>query len=279
MSGSQFSIHERVWTFLTSESLSEDLQYYLFSTRIRYIISFSILLVLWQIAGMMTGPTFVPSISLTITAFSELTQSGDLLSYIQITTFRIVAGWTMGSLAAILIGWTIAYSTILRNILEPWVEFFRGLPPIIWISMVIIWFGYAEISRLLLVAYATFFVIIVDVLDSVKAVEEERIRAAQSLGASALETHLYVRIPSTIPEVFTAVRVGLGIAAMSIVAIEMLISSSGIGYLVWIARTYIRPDWVFAGIITLGIITYTLNYLFQIVVGRLLVRYGVGEKT
>lgn len=279
MSGSQSNIYKRVRESMGSEWLSEDTKYYLFKTRFRYVISLTILLVLWQIASLFTSPVFLPSIPQTIGGIVEITRNGRLPRYITITTFRIITGWFIGALAAVLIGWTIAYSEILRNIFEPYIDFFRGLPPIIWVGLIVIWFGYTELSRLLLVAYGTFFVIAVDVLDSVKAVEEERIRAAKSLGASNLETHLYVRIPSSVPEIFTAMRVGLGIAAMSIVAIEMLISSSGIGYLVWTARTYLRPDWVFAGIITLGLITYSLNYLLRIIGGYTLDRYGVGEKT
>lgn len=279
MSSGRFNVYDQLRQSVQDGHLGEDTLYFLFETKVRYAISILLLLTVWQIAAMFTSPIFLPSIPKTAIGIIELVKEGQLQSYMAITTFRIVTGWAIGSFAAILIGWTIAYSPILRNIFEPYVDFFRGLPPIIWVSLVVIWFGFSETSRLFLVAYGTFMVVIVDTLDAVKAVEIERIRAAKSLGASDFETHLYVRIPTSIPEIFTAVRVGLGIAAMSIVAIEMLISSSGIGYLVWISRTYLRPEWVFAGIIALGFISYGLNYILLKLGGYALKRYGVKQKT
>lgn len=278
MSSGRFSVYEYLGN-VGDGQLAEDTSYFLFDTKVRYGISILLLLIVWQLLSMVTSPIFLPSIPQTAAGIVELIREGRLQSYMVITTFRIVAGWAIGSIAAVLVGWTIAYSPILRSIFEPYVDFFRGLPPIIWVSLVVIWFGYTEMSRLLLVAYGTFMVVVVDTLDAVKTMEVERIRAAKSLGASDLETHLYVRIPTSIPEIFTAVRVGLGIAAMSIVAIEMLISSSGIGYLVWIARTYLRPEFVFAGIISLGFIAYGLNYALLKVGGYALGRYGVEQKT
>lgn len=242
---------------------------------LRNVISVVLLLVIWQIASLFTSPTFLASPIRTVFGILELVRDGTLQNYVAITTARILAGWSIGSTLAIAVGWTLGYSTVLRRIFEPYINFFRGLPPIIWISLVVIWFGYGPLSRISLVAYGVFAVVILDSIDSVMNVETERVRAARSLGASPWEAHLHVRIPSSIPEVFTAIRVGLGIGAMSIVAIEMLISSSGIGYLVWIARTYLKPEWVFAGVITLGTITWIMNYLLQKAGVYFLGRYGV----
>jgi len=244
---------------------------------LRYSISLSLILFAWQVAAMFTSPTFLPSPVQTLSGIIGLIQEGTLQSYMLITSARVFAGWLVGSVVAIAIGWTLGYSQIARKIFEPYINFFRGLPAIIWISVAIIWLGYGPVTRVVLVAYAVCAVIVVDALDSVLNVEEARIRAARSMGASPMEAHLYVRIPSSIPEVFTAMRVGLGISAMTIVAVEMLISSSGIGYLVWIARTYLRPEWVFAGVIGLGFITYIFNFVLQWLGRRYLGRFGVRE--
>jgi NitT/TauT family transport system permease protein len=244
---------------------------------LRYSISLSLILFAWQVAAIFTSPTFLPSPVQTLSGIIGLIQEGTLQSYMLITSARVFAGWLVGSVAAIAIGWTLGYSQIARKILEPYINFFRGLPAIIWISVAIIWLGYGPVTRVVLVAYAVCAVIVVDALDSVLNVEEARIRAARSMGASPMEAHLYVRIPSSIPEVFTAMRVGLGISAMTIVAVEMLISSSGIGYRVWIARTYLRPEWVFAGVIGLGLITYIFNFILQWLGRRYLGRFGVRE--
>lgn len=243
--------------------------------KLQYGVSIVLLLIVWQIVGFFSPDLFFPTILETIRGALELTRDGTLPNYILITTYRVFIGWVIGTSGAIIIGWTLGYFPTWRSILEPYINFLRGLPPIVWISLVVIWFGFGTISRLSLVAYGVFFVVIVDSIDAVLDVDEARIRAAKSLGASDLETHMYVRIPSSVPEVFTAARVGLGIAAQVIVAVEILISSSGLGYLVWISRTYLRPDWVFTGVIALGFIAYGLNFLFLKAGGRVLKRYGV----
>lgn len=255
--------------------IDRGIDYLVENKKVRYLVSFVLILVVWQIMSYFVPPLFLPSVPRTAAGMLKLIQDGTLPSFMAITTLRILAGWLIGSLAGVLVGWTLGYSVTLRNLFEPYINFFRGLPPIIWISLVVIWFGYGTIARISLVAYGTFFVVVIDALDSIVDIQEEKVRAARSLGASELETHLYVRIPNSIPEVFTALRVGLGIAAMSIVAVEMLISSSGIGYLVWTARTYLKPEWVFTGIIALGFIAYGLNYTFRIAGRRFLSRYQV----
>jgi NitT/TauT family transport system permease protein len=245
--------------------------------KIRYALSTLLLLSLWQFASIFTSPTFLPSPFETLLGIVELVQEGTLQSYILLTGARVFAGWLVGSIVAIAIGWGLGYSDILRKLFEPYINFFRGLPAIIWISVAVIWLGYGPVTRIALVAYAVCAVIVVDALDSVLNVQEERIRAARSMGASPLEAHIYVRIPSSVPEVFTALRVGLGISAMTIVAVEMLISSSGIGYLVWISRTYLKPSWVFAGVVALGSITYIFNFILRFLGRRYLGRFGVRE--
>jgi NitT/TauT family transport system permease protein len=245
------------------------------NTYFRYIVSIALLLIVWEIGGSFTNELFLPTATATVIDMYALTQDGTLQSHIGITVFRILVGCLIGSVLGVGIGWTLGYSPVARSIFEPYINFFRGLPPIIWISLVVIWIGYNEIARISLVAYAVFFVVVVGTLDSVVEVDEQRVRAARSLGASKLESHLYVRIPASIPEVFSTVRVGLGIGAMSIIAVEMLISNQGVGYMVWMARTYLQTTHVFVGIITLGFIAYGINYLYRVLGARLLGKYGV----
>jgi NitT/TauT family transport system permease protein len=241
----------------------------------QYLVSILLLVVIWQIVGFVSPDLFFPTIGETIRGAIELIEDGTLPDYMVVTTYRVVVGWVIGSTGAILVGWTLGYFPTWRAIFEPYINFLRGLPPIVWISLVVIWFGFGTVSRLSLVAYGVFFVVVVDSIDAILDVDEARVRAAKSLGASDLQTHLYVRIPSSVSEVFTATRVGLGIAAQVIVAVEILISPNGLGHLVWISRTYLRPDWVFTGVIALGFIAFGLNFLLLKVGGRALHRYGV----
>lgn len=244
---------------------------------IQYLVSVTFLLVVWETVALFTSPLFLPSAIRTFSEMVSLIQDGTLQSNIAITVIRIFIGWSIGTVLGVTIGWALGYSPIARSIFEPYINFFRGLPPIIWVSLVVIWIGYNEIARVSLVAYAVFFVVVVGTIDSVLEVNEQRVRAARSLGASPLQAHLFVRIPASIPEVFSSIRVGLGIGAMSIIAVEMLISSDGIGHMVWMARTYLQTSHVFVGVIALGVVAYGMNYAYQILGAKLLGKYGVRQ--
>lgn len=228
----------------------------------------------WHVISIFTNPLFFPSIARTVTETFKLLTEGPLITYFIATISRIVTGWMIGAAAGILVGWMIGFSKITRRIIEPYINFFRGLPPIVWVSLFVIWFGYGEIPRIMLVAYGSFFVVVVSTIDAVLRVEQDRVRAAQCLGASDWGVDIHVKIPSSVPGVFTGARVALGVACMTIVAVEMLIASSGLGYMIWVSRLYIRPEWVFAGIIFLGVLTFGLDFIFKNLGGRVLRKYG-----
>ncbi|MFB0500301.1 MAG: ABC transporter permease [Candidatus Hadarchaeaceae archaeon] len=202
-------------------------------------------------------------------------ENGVLFSYGGITLARVIAGWLIGCGIGIPLGWIVGNSKVVERLINPYIDFFRFVPPIVWVTVIVIWFGFGEISRVLLVAYTAAFIVVISTIIGVHQVEEEKIRAAKSLGANEIQLFTHVKIPASIPHVYSGMLVALGGAFMTIVAAEMLTASSGIGYLIWTQRLYFRLDWVFAGILLLGFLGLLTDIAFKRIGRFALKKYNV----
>ncbi len=237
-------------------------------------VSVLILLAIWQGAALLT-PFFVPSAWPTLKAMLELASNGQLIDYAKVTLYRILVGWIIGVAFGIPVGWFIAQSEIFKRIVDPYINFFRFIPPIIWVTVLLVWFGYNDTTRFMLVAYATFMICVIHGTVGMVAIPTEKIRAAQNLGVKGWELFRRVKIPASLPEVFTGMRVAMTNAFMTIIAVEMLTASSGLGYLAWTSRLYLRLDYVFVSIIILGFMGLLTDLAFRAISRKYFRRFGV----
>ncbi|MOA07908.1 putative aliphatic sulfonates transport permease protein SsuC [compost metagenome] len=112
-------------------------------------------------------------------------------------------------------------------------------------------------------------------LTGVLSVEEDKIRAARSMGSSEWQIVIHVIVPATTPYIFTGVRLAMGTSFMAIVGAEMIASNEGIGYLIWNSRLFFRTDWIFVGLISLGLMGFVTDRLLGLFGRKVLSRYGV----
>lgn len=166
---------------------------------------------------------------------------------------------------------------LLRRIFEPFIDFLRFIPAIGFLTLFLMWFGAGEKSKVVLIMYATVFVILINTISGVLSIDKNRIQAARSLGASEFQIIYSVLIPSAIPHIFTGIRLGLGGAFTSIVAAEMLAAKEGIGFLIYTSRLYFRMDWIFVGLLTLGLMGYLSDRLIRLFGRAVLKRYGIHD--
>jgi taurine transport system permease protein len=138
-----------------------------------------------------------------------------------------------------------------------------------------VWFGIGELSKFLLIYLSTLLTIVVAAAAAVQSVSEARVRAALSLGVKRRQLFFHVILPSTLPELFTGVRVGIGIGWTTLIAAEMIAASSGLGWMVINASQYLRTDVVMLGILLLGITGYLLD--IALVTGQRLTIHWMGK--
>jgi len=239
------------------------------------LILWVVIVAVWQSAASIYGSEIIPGPIETWKGAVELLSDGSLIYYIGISFYRVFVGWGLGSLLAIPIGLIIGRVTVIRVFAEPFLNFIRFIPPIAFITLFLVWFGIGEQSKIALIMYATLFIVIMNTLTGVLAVEEDKIRAARSLGASEWQIMRHVVIPATIPYIFTGVRLAMGTSYMAIVGAEMIAANEGLGFLIWNSRLFFRTDWIFVGLISLGLIGFLTDRLVGWFGRKVLYRYGV----
>jgi ABC-type nitrate/sulfonate/bicarbonate transport system permease component len=232
-------------------------------------------LLVWEILSWRFTPLFLPSPRLTLQAVGELWDDGTLIQSIGASLARIMAGWSLGLIIGIPVGILMGYFSFVRRLLDPYVEFFRFIPPIAFVTLAVIWLGPGEASKIALILYTTIFIVTINTIAGVLSVSELRLRAAAALGAGKLQTLLTVIVPSTVPYMVTGARIAMGNSFLTIVSAEIVAAQVGLGSMIWTSRNYGKTDWVFVGIITLGLLGYVCDRVVRFVARRFLRRYAV----
>ena len=238
------------------------------------LIATVLFLLAWQ-AVSLSIPVFFPGPLESLQGGIELFNNGQLIPYIAVTWYRVLLGWSVGIILGIPIGWMIGQSDTFSRLFDPYINFFRFIPPIIWVTVFLLWFGYNDVTRVLLVAYATFMICVIHGTVGIISIPDEKIRAATNLGVTGWELFRRVKIPAALPDAVTGMRVAMTNSFMTIVAVEMLTASNGLGYLAWTSRLYFRLDFVFISIVVLGFMGLITDRVFRYLAWKFLHRYGV----
>ncbi|HFT5893175.1 TPA: taurine ABC transporter permease TauC [Escherichia coli] len=168
---------------------------------------------------------------------------------------RIMLALFAAVLFGIPVGIAMGLSPTVRGILDPIIELYRPVPPLAYLPLMVIWFGIGETSKILLIYLAIFAPVAMSALAGVKSVQQVRIRAAQSLGASRAQVLWFVILPGALPEILTGLRIGLGVGWSTLVAA----ATRGLGFMVQSAGEFLATDVVLAGIAVIAIIAFLLE--------------------
>lgn len=244
----------------------------------RYFVTSVTLIVtlcLWAVGSWFSSPWFFPSPLAVGTAVIELTRSGILPEAVAISYFRILVGWAIGSAIAIPIALVAGRITIIRQIVEPFFNFFRFVPPIAFLGIAILWFGIGEESKIAIIIYTSLFTVFMNTMAGAASIDESPSRAALCLGATRRQVLLKVVLPATVPAILVGMRVGMGFSFMSVVAAEMIAANEGVGFLIYNARLFLKTANAFAGILTLGAMGLLADLAFRMVARRLFRKHAL----
>jgi taurine transport system permease protein len=235
------------------------------------------LLVLWWVAthyGWIKD-LFLPTPEKIFTSFGDAwkgeIQGGKPLSeHLWWSMYRVFAAFLLACVTAIPIGIAMGVSRIARGIFDPPIEFYRPLPPLAYLPLIIIWFGIEETAKVILIYLACFAPLAMAARAGVRSVAIEQINAAYSMGASRWQVIFHVIIPAALPEILTGMRIGIGFGWTTLVAAEMIAATAGLGQMVLNASNFLRTDVVIMGIVVIGGVAYAFDLLMRYV-ERLLV--------
>ena len=224
---------------------------------------------LWQ-ATSMAGvfPAFaLPSPVAVWQAFVDILRNGyggqTLISDILISCFRIIIGFVGAVAIGVPIGLLMSRSKIVFDIIDPLLQFIRPVPPLAYIPLLVVWFGIGELPKAILILVGTIPVIIIGTMSGVKSTPPLRIAVARTLGATNAQIFRKIVLPSAMPEIFTSMRVGIGVAWTCLVAAELIAASSGLGWLVQFAGQALQVAVVIVGIVIIGVIGYAMELVIR----------------
>jgi taurine transport system permease protein len=172
---------------------------------------------------------------------------------------RVVSAFVLAVVTGIPVGLMMGMSRWARGLFDPPIEFYRPLPPLAYLPLMIIWFGIGELSKVLLIYLACFAPVALSARAGVRSASQEQINAALSMGASRAQVVRYVVLPSALPEILVGLRIGMGVGWTTLVAAEMVAASAGLGQMVLNASNFLRTDVVVMGIIIIGLFAYVFE--------------------
>ncbi|MRX37416.1 ABC transporter permease subunit [Aminobacter sp. MDW-2] len=214
-------------------------------------------------------PLFVPSPQAIATEFANVLANGftgtPLWEHIAISTARVFGAFLLACVIGIPLGLAMGMSPAARGLFDPPIEFYRPIPPLAYLPLMIIWFGIGEMSKVLLIFLSVFAPVALGARSGVRSAAIEQVHAAYSFGASRWQVLRQVILPAALPEILTAMRIGIGFGWTTLVAAEMVAATKGIGYMVLSASQFLQTPTVIMGIIIIAAIAYAFDMLMRYV--------------
>jgi ABC-type nitrate/sulfonate/bicarbonate transport system permease component len=242
--------------------------------RLISVISF---FALWEIVTRINGvvvdlfnPILIPSPGAVFQVGLDMLRSGELLTHIVASLSRVVQGFVLASIMGVVMGVAVSRSPTLSSLFEPIVEMFRPIPSLAFLPIFVLWFGIGEMSKVVFIAYATFFPVFTSTSIGVRQIDPVLIRAAATLGASKSDIFRYVELPAASPSIIAGLRIGFGMSFFVIVAAEFIAADTGLGFMINDARTFFNVPRMLLGAMVIGAIGFSFNIILRRVEASLL---------
>lgn len=232
------------------------------------------ILLLWLIVSEfgLIDQNLVPTPQAVFAAFIEIMENGyknfTLLEHLGESMKRLVIAFVLSCVTAVPLGIASGYNSRIRAIFEPIIEFYRPLPPLAYYTLLVLWMGIENESKISLLYLACFAPAYISCVSAVIKIREDYINSAFTVGASRFQVIVHVIFPACLPDIFTGLRTSLGVAYTTMVSAEMVAANSGIGWMVLDASRYLRSDIIFLGIIVMGITGILLDRGIQLIERR-----------
>jgi sulfonate transport system permease protein len=217
----------------------------------------------WELAvrfGLSNG-RLVPPPSVIFTTFSDLWQTGELQEHALTTLWRVAAGFAFGVAAGTILGALAGYSGLLHRLVDPTLQALRSIPSIAWVPLFILWFGIFEASKVILIAVGVFFPVYLGVMGAVISVDRKIVEVGRVFRLSAFGMIRRILLPAVLPAYVIALRAGLGLGWMFVVAAEFLGASQGLGFLLVDGQQLGKPAQIVAAIVAFAILGKLTDWL------------------
>lgn len=213
----------------------------------------------WYLAAAFGGNSLVPTPLEVLVEAWEIALNGTLWKNTSASLVRVVLGFGLGVAVAIPAGFLMGWYWLARGLVEPWVQFFRTVPPLALLPLVIVIIGIGEDAKIFVIFLAAFLACVLATFQGVRNVDITMINAARVLGAKDLTIFARVVIPASTPFIFVGMRVALGSAWATLVAAELIAAPTGLGRMMQSAAQFLQTDRIVVGIIMIGLLGFVMD--------------------
>jgi ABC-type nitrate/sulfonate/bicarbonate transport system permease component len=238
-------------------------------------------LFLWEVASAQNwiDPVSMPKVSIIALSWLQNIDGGPLLLSLGPTLWRIGVGFGLATLVAVPLGLLMGSVPFVYRLLEPITEFIRPIPSSAYIPVAILFLGIDNEMKIFVVFLACVFPILLNTYGGVRGVDSVLIDTGRTFGVSWFRALWSIVLPASLPSILTGMRISLGISLIVAVVAEMIAGSSGIGYFILDMQRVFRVPEMFAGIFTLGLLGFAINFMFLKAEGYLLRWRGTSVET
>jgi taurine transport system permease protein len=224
---------------------------------------------LWSvITGMgWVKPLFLPSPAAVwqkfLLATTEGVSNSTLIQHTVASLGRVLGAFLFALVTAVPVGILMGVNRVVRGLFDPIIEFYRPLPPLAYLPLIIIWFGIGEFPKIFLIYLAIFAPMAIAARAGVRSVSIEQIHAAYAMGATRAQVIIQVILKAAMPEIFTGMRIGIGVGWTTLVAAEMVAAHRGLGFMVLNAAEFLASDTVIMGIVVIGGFAFAFDLMLR----------------
>lgn len=234
-----------------------------------YLTTLVLGIAIWTISALVSNNILAPTPVQVVQSFGEAIGDGTLWQNTWASVQRVVVGFLLGIAVAIPAGFLMGWYRLGRGLLEPWVQFFRTIPPLALIPLVIVFLGIGEPAKIFVIFLAAFLSSVLATFQGVRNVDVTLINAARVLGANDFIIFTRVVIPASLPFIFVGMRVALGAAWATVVASELIAAQFGLGRMMQSASQFLDTPRIVVGIIMIGALGFAMDRLLLLLERRL----------
>lgn len=235
------------------------------------VLAAALLLVVWELAARLglIKPQFLPSPTAVVAALWRMLTTQNLLWHTAVSAGRVWSAFLIAAIMAVPIGILMSSYRVIGAALEPIVDFIRYLPVPALVPLSIIWFGVGETTKIFLLWLGTFFQLVLFVADDMRRVPNEYVEVARTVGANSRQVMVDVALRAMAPSLVDNLRITLGWCWTYLIIAEIVAADSGIGFVIWSARRYVKTPEVMAGVLVIGLVGLVTDQLLRVLHRRI----------
>ena len=237
---------------------------------IKTLISVLILLLIWTTVTQLelVSSYVLPSPAKVWDSFLKMLQSGEIFEDIYISYIRVLKGFFIATFLAFLFAMVRVVLPKCNDYYENILQFLKNVPPLSLISLLILWFGIGETTKIGIIVLTAFFPIYLNTVKGFVSCDKKLLEVGEIYGYSKVSSFFKIRLPYAMSDILVGMRIGLGYSWRAIISAEMIAASTGLGHMILFAQQMSRTDKVIVGILVIGMVGYLTDRLFAIIIDK-----------